>query len=107
MYNRYTPGQDGSYRRNRVPDAAEPPQLQQTSPSQEIPEAPKADPEPTAPPRQQEDENRPMNFLTGLLPKDMDKGDLLVLLILLLLLSDGTEDAANPLLTLALFLLMK
>lgn len=45
-------------------------------------------------------------FLSGLLPKGMDTGDLLMLLILLLLLTDGSEDAPDPLLTIALFFLM-
>lgn len=107
MYNRYTPGQDGSYRRNRVPDAAPAPEPPHTMPPAETPEVPVSIPATPSPPPKEGEEKHTMNFLTDLMPKDMDKGDLLVLLILLLLISDGTEDAANPLLTLALFFLLR
>ena len=47
-----------------------------------------------------------VSFLQSLLPKNMDTGDLLMLLILLLLIQDGSEDAPTALLTIALFFLL-
>lgn len=48
-----------------------------------------------------------LSFLSGLLPKNMDTGDLLMLMILLLLINDGSEDAPSALLTIALFFLLQ
>ena len=46
------------------------------------------------------------DFLRKLLPKNMDTGDLLVIILLLLMAGDNTEDKNNALLTLALYLFM-
>jgi hypothetical protein len=45
-------------------------------------------------------------FLSQLLPKDFDTGDLIVVLLLLLLAGDCEEDRSTALLTLALYLFM-
>ena len=45
-------------------------------------------------------------FLEGLIP-GMDSGDVLVVLILLLLLSEGNEDSGSVLMTLAIFLFLQ
>jgi hypothetical protein len=45
-------------------------------------------------------------FLSQLLPKDFDTGDLIVVLLLLLLAGDCEEDSSTALLTLALYLFM-
>lgn len=94
MYNRYTPKQDGSFNKNRVTEQPSPPRKEQPPECREQPRK----------------EMRPCTasgFLSGLVPKSMDTGDLLMLLILLLLLSDGSENAPDPLLTIALFFLME
>ncbi len=46
------------------------------------------------------------NFLRNLLPKDLDTGDLLVIILLLLMASDGHGNGNNALLTLALYLFL-
>lgn len=48
----------------------------------------------------------PVPFLEKLFP-GMDSGDLLLLLIMLLLLSEGTEDAVSTVMTLAIFLILQ
>lgn len=45
-------------------------------------------------------------FLSQLLPKDFDTGDLIVVLLLLLLAGDCEEDRSTALLTLALYFIM-
>lgn len=45
-------------------------------------------------------------FLRQLLPKDLDTGDLLVIVLLLLMAGDCPEDKENALLTLALYLFL-
>lgn len=131
MYNRYTPRQDGGYSKNRIPDSSNrcpPPQEQPSccSPAQNHQDCCPPEPAsccppepPSCPPKPQDTPcycspgcntqggTSASNFLSGLLPKNMDTGDLLMLLILLLLMTDGSEEAPNPLLTLALFFLME
>lgn len=106
MYNRYIPQPDGSYRRNRIPDAGRqiPRQPQQKPPPPpEKPDCPPPKPEPNLKPKKEE----PLGgFLRQLLPKDFDTGDLIVVLLLLLMAGDSEEDRSNALLTLALYFLM-
>ena len=45
-------------------------------------------------------------FLSQLLPKDFDTGDLIVVLLLLLLAGDCEADRSTALLTLALYFIM-
>ena len=45
-------------------------------------------------------------FLRRLLPKGLDTGDLLVMVLLLLMAGDNEADKSNALLTLALYLFM-
>lgn len=110
MYNRYTPRQDGSFHRNRVPDSGEGSPTRHNAPASPGTAADGAfSPQP---PCSKESPSQPLpssasGFFSGLLPKNMDTGDLLMLLILLLLLCDGSENAPNPLLTIALFFLME
>lgn len=123
MYNRYIPQPDGSYRRNRVPDArpSAPPRPQQppkqeSPPPQPITECP---PPPPPKPRQQRKEPHSSNrrevhtdggnvgdFLKKLLPKDFDTSDLLIIILLLLMAGDCAEDQNSAMLTLALYLFM-
>lgn len=46
------------------------------------------------------------SFLKKLLPKDFDTGDLLIVLLLLLMAGDCSEDQNSALLTLALYFFM-
>ena len=89
MYNRYIPDAAGVYHPTRV--GAEPQAA-----------APAPPPEPAAPPCTAEHGG----FLSRLLPRSIDTGDLLMLLILLLLVVDGEEeDQLSVILTAAAFLL--
>ena len=97
MYNRYTPKQDGTFQRDRLPENRRPAQ----------PEGQRPPPPAPAPcPEQPAGCGSAATFLSGLLPANMDTGDLLMILILLLLLSDGSDNAPSALLTIALFFLM-
>lgn len=119
MYNRYIPQPDGSYRRNRVDEPRQPEPRRNPHPSGQkscppapsIPETPpkqscstKPEPPRRTPPCRQE---KPAGgFLKNLLPRDLDTGDLMVILLLLLISSDCEEDRNNALLTLAIYLFM-
>ena len=95
MYNRYTPQQDGSHRKNRV---EEPPQ-----PSPVRPSPPPPGPPCPPPPHRDPTGGSIGGFLRQLLPKDFDTGDLIVVLLLLLMAGDKPEDKNTALLTLALY----
>ena len=107
MYNRYSPGPGGMYRRIPQQERPAPP----PKPAQPMPPPPPSPPKPEAKP-----EARPqppyggsqlrLPLLDRLLP-GADDGDLLLLLILLLLLSDGNEDSQSVALTLAIFLCLQ
>ena len=47
-----------------------------------------------------------VGFLRQLIPKDLDTGDLMVILLLLLMAGDGKEEKSSALLTLALYLFL-
>ena len=94
MYNRYVPDAAGVYRPTRVEDVPPPPPVQPPAPPP-VPEAP------PLPVRQDAG-----GLLSRLLPRSIDTGDPLMLLILLLLAVDGEEeDSLSVLLTAAAFLL--
>jgi len=119
MYNRYIPQPDGSFRRSRIPDTSrtvprrDPPQREEGSVQ------PPEHSSPIPPPETIYRENRKNrdpkkcptgdsvgSFLKHLLPKDFDTGDLLIILLLLLMAGDCTEDQNTALLTLVLYLFM-
>lgn len=115
VYNRYIPQPDGSYRRSRMqephlprPQVRPDPPKEETCRSSEPPcETPKR--EQKQPPREcpRNQNTQPAgNFLRQLLPKDLDTGDLIVILLLLLMAGDCREDQNTALLTLALYLFM-
>lgn len=131
MYNRYIPQADGSYRRSRMPDQCTPPPpippLNETIHIEHQPEKPKQEPpkrvvcspqnrnNPQQRQRQRQNqqhseqarhEESAMSFLRRLLPKDFDTGDLMIVLLLLLMAGDCTEDQNTALLTLALYFFM-
>lgn len=120
MYNRYIPQPDGSYRRNRVydPGARPMPPRQREHKQQEEPSCPPPQQDPPCPPpppkqeprqrqeKRHERDDSILGFLQNLIPKDLDTGDLIVILLLLLLAGDCEEDRSHALLTLALYLFM-
>ncbi len=119
MYNRYIPQPDGSFRRNRMDEPrrqpAPPPPRPKEPPRQQPPCCPPPEPAPCPPPPKPEPPCREPKcdkggsipgFLQNLLPKDLDTGDLIVILLLLLLAGDCEENRTNALLTLVLYLFM-
>lgn len=107
MYHRYMPDGNGQYRRQDVPDRKPaPPQPPIPAPPQREPAPPFSPPPPQSPPPLASLGLNPVSFLEKLFP-GMDSGDLLLLLIMLLLLSEGTEDAVSTVMTLAIFLILQ
>lgn len=101
MYNRYVPQPDGSHTRRPMPDRASP--VRQERPPEQ----------PQSPPRESRSSECPpvsaqpsSSFLSRLLPKDFDTGDLFVIFLLLLMAGDSPEERSNAILTLALYFLM-
>ncbi len=102
MYNRYIPQSDGSYRRCTVSNPR--PEPAPCSPEPPCPPPPPPPPKQECPPPRQ---NPPAgDFLKGLLPRNLDTGDLLILMLLLLMAGDCREDRNTALLTLAIYLFM-
>ena len=110
LYNRYVPQPDGSYARNKMPDATQ--QNRQHSPRPKPqPEKDNCPPPPPEFPHRECPPGRPHSplgggFLRQLLPADFDTGDLIVVLLLLLMAGDCEEDRNNAILTIALYFLM-
>ena len=123
MYNRYIPQADGTYRRNRIPDQ----QVNRDTASRPNPHIcpPKEEPPspeygtPPATPCKRHKKQAPAcshrsepagvsisGFLRQVLPRDFDTGDLLVVVLLLFMSSDRSEDQNYALLTLALYLFL-
>lgn len=111
MYNRYIPQSDGSFRKNRMPEADKnqnrqpnrtPPPRNQSGYTLPPAPPPVQDRKPSHPPRQQS----AGSFLRQLLPQGLDTGDLLIIVLLLLMAGDCQEDKNTALLTLALYLFM-
>ena len=109
MYNRYIPQPDGTYRKNRIDDPVPPPPQHHAQPQEQ------SCPPPPPPPCEDAPKQKPPpcrqgldagDFLRRLLPKNIDTGDLLVIVLLLLMAGDNTEDKNSALLTLALYLFM-
>ena len=99
MYNRYIPQPDGSYRRNRMQDMKEisnKPDTIQHTPSDNAPGHLPA----------KIKHNNINGFIRQLLPKEFDTGDLIIVLLLLLMAGDKSEEKTNALLTLALYFIM-
>ena len=114
MYSRYIPQPDGSFRRSHVPDRPQPNPPRQNS-GQPCPPAQKPVPPPPPPPKpepcRKRQENRSCDssvgsFLRQLLPRSLDTGDLLIVMLLLLMAGDSPEDQNTALLTLAIYLFL-
>ncbi len=111
MYNRYIRQNDGTHRRNTMPDPVKPhpksrPARQEESCS--TPPPPRREPAPPArqrpcPARQ---DGSALGFLKNLLPGDFDTGDLMIVLLLILMAGDCQEDQNWAWLTLALYLFL-
>ena len=108
MYNRYIPQDDGSYRKNRMPDQQQkahqspaPPARKVSQPEQHH----RPEPEQHRAPSHSQG-GSVTGFLRQLLPKDFDTGDLLIVLLLLLMAGDGKDEQNHALLTLALYFFM-
>ena len=117
MYNRYIPQSDGTYQRRRVQEnPVQPPEP--PKPKAPVPPAPPCPP--TEPPLPNRPAPRTMprpcrepepalgipEFLKQLLPRGLDAGDLLVIVLLLLMSGDFREDQNWALLTLMLYLFL-
>ena len=103
LYNRYIPKPDGTYHRNRVSDP-DPPRSQHPASSPTANHPQQCSQQPVcnnATPSRQNDSI--MGFLKNLLPKNMDTGDLIIVLLLLLMANDCEQDRNHALLTLALY----
>ena len=96
MYNRYIPQPDGSHRRHTMPQS-------QPQHHQQPVQTPNPQPQPqhATPPVL-----KAGDFLRRLIPKDLDTGDLLVIILLLLMSGDCQEEKNSALLTLALYFFM-
>ena len=132
MYSRYTPNQNGGYERRRVPNRPQrpampppppepphPPHDEQHPPHgtqhpshgtqhlpHEPPHLPYMPPSPQRPPKPQP-QGGLLGGLSGLLHGKLQKGDLLMLAILYLILSEDEEDSSLPLIAIALYLILK
>lgn len=99
MYNRYIPKSDGTYQKNRI-----------DTPPARLPQSPCSPPPPEPPYRPPEPPHRQPNgagaFLKQLLPKNLDTGDLLIIVLLLLMAGDCEDNKGTWLLTLALYLFL-
>ena len=122
MYNHYIPQSDGSYRRSRIPE-----QQRQSRRSAPIPSpapAPRPEPAPEEPPcpassppaspvcapaqnvPEQHGTGGILSFLKGLLPRQIDTDDLLIILLIFLMNREEDCDGLSPMLTLALYFLL-
>ncbi len=101
MYNRYIPKSDGTYQKNRIDTPPRPGPPQPECPPPPPPDVPHRPPEP--PHRQP---NGAGDFLRRLLPKNLDTGDLLIIVLLLLMAGDCEDHQSTWLLTLALYLFL-
>lgn len=118
MYNHYIPQSDGSYRRSTIPEQNRRPQQPRPQPPhREPPAPPKPEPKPPCPPESKPEPCPPepprceptgegiLSFLKGLLPRQIDTADLMIIFLLLLMNKD-CEDGLSPILTLALYFLL-
>lgn len=111
MYNRYIPQSDGTHKRRSVrePEHHAAPKPMPCPQEQPCPAPP---PEPPQPPRpcpraaQPRQDNSAGTFLRNLIPANLDTGDLMILLLLLLMAGDCPEDRNWAWLTLALYLFL-
>ncbi len=118
MYNHYTPQSDGSYHRSTRPDPARRP----TAPQMNIPVSQSVSQQSASAQNAHHVSSQPQQspcapaascatpgilpFLRGLLPRDIDTADLMVIFLVLLMNREECNDGFSPLLTLALYFLL-
>lgn len=105
MYNHYIPQSDGSYRRSAHPEQRRPTPPPKPKPEPPKPEPPCPPPEPPKPEPCQHQSQGILDFLKGLLPREIDTADLMIVFLLLLMNKDD-EGGLSPVLTLALYFLL-
>ncbi len=103
MYNRYIPQSDGSYRKSTIPQNTTQSGTKGYESSAQCQQEPVRD-KPCLPPSRQN--TRSSDFFRQLLPKNIDTGDLLVLVLLLLIAGDCQDNKNTALLTLLLYLIL-
>lgn len=119
MYNRYIPQPDGTYRKNRVQEPTIQQQVRTHNPAKTeafLPQPERCEAEPLAPvtcpsaacananrKNDTQQHGDISDFLRRLLPKDLDTGDLLIIILLLLMAGDCKDEKNTALLTLALY----
>lgn len=128
MYNHYIPQADGSYRRSSMPDHSHKQQFNRPPIPTPKPPPPCPQPEPAPEPCQQHPSESCVepthhcppaprqpeqsggtgifSFLKGLLPREIDTDDLLIILLIMLMNRDEDCDGLSPMLTLALYFLL-
>ena len=119
--NHYTPQSDGSYRRSTLPEPGRRPNSRPPYPSRPTPPPeptqpvpPPAPPPPPTPPYPEppqipcppSESQSILSFLRGLLPRELDAADLLVISLLLLMNREEGETGMSPMLTIALYFLL-
>ena len=100
MYNRYIHQNDGSYQRRPMPDKPT------SMPPDPQPPCKEESPAPAVPAPRPPQHIGAGSFLRNLLPKNLDTGDLIIVLLLLLMAGDCEEERNTALLTLALYFFM-
>lgn len=103
MYNRYIPNQDGTYQKSRIQNPEQ--DRKQPCPPKDPPQAPPCPPPPPSEPPYRSPGGAG-DFLRQLLPKNLDTGDLLIIVLLLLMAGDCKDNQSTWLLTLALYLFL-
>ena len=118
-FNHYTPQSDGSYRRSTVPEPNRRsgpktpyPAQQPQNPPPHPPKPEPCEPMRECPPCVPASVSCPpsgdgiLSFLRGLLPREIDAADLLVISLLLLMNREEKDGGLSPLLTIALYFLL-
>ncbi len=126
MYNRYIPQSDGTYQRSRVEDKMQEyknssasvqdcPATEPTPTKCDFPHSPQKRSCPNRTPntqmprghRKQEVQNTSLlSFFRQIFPKNFDTSDLLIVLLLLIISGDCSDDQNTALLTLVLYLFL-
>ena len=110
MYNRYILQNDGSYRRSRHPEPRPPQPCAPPAPPEpehpKEPECPRETPKPAPEPRRHCHKDTGKDGFLQQLLGNLDTGDLIVILLLLLMAGDSQEDKNTAILTMALYFLM-
>ena len=94
MYNRYVPSEDGSFRRQSLPDGPPPPKPGPPPPSANLPAA------------ERKVDQGLGSFFGSLLPKDLETEDLIVVLLLLLISADCKDTPNTALITMLIYLFL-